>query len=110
MDIVIGTLPTAQKAGQNSILPLPESFKWLGQLDAIALGTFFTELLEAVYQSQRTGDETVISKVIGSWEETVYLMHDPVLMESVQAYQTNPVANIPAEVALEKLGISTTGL
>lgn len=87
-------------------VPVPVRFDWLRHLDAKGITTFFVELLETIWKCQEAGEWEKVGQLLSAWEETAYLMQDPVLLARVrEAKHTEPKENIPLEVARAKLGI-----
>ena len=71
-------------AGQFSIFALPKSFVWLKHLSSEELAEFFTELMDAMYQSQRDGDWSSVTNVIENWKATANVEADLTVVAGIE--------------------------
>ena len=99
--VLVSTLPT-NMVGQVSVLPVPVRFDWLRHLDANGVSTFFVELLETIWECQEAGQWDKLEPLLSAWEETAYLMQDPVLMARVWEDDESAI-NIPIEEQKRRL-------
>ncbi len=72
-----------QARGQISLFALPENFIWLKHFTAEEIAEFFTELLEALNQSEQNKDWAFVSDVIEAWKATANIKADPVVSDAV---------------------------
>lgn len=82
--IMIGKIISPQLNGQLSLFDLPHDFNWLRELSALEITQFFTELLEAITQSQTEGEWSLVIDVIEAWHETANIKADPVVGQSIE--------------------------
>lgn len=82
--VVVGKMLMTGTAGQFSIFPLPEGFAWLKHFSSEELAEFFTELLDAMYQSQRDGDWSSLADVIENWKATANIEADPTVIAGIE--------------------------
>lgn len=84
--VIVGTQSVSlpQAHGQISLFTLPQSFVWLKHFSAEEIAEFFTELFEALNQSQQNGDWSLVVEVIESWQETANIKADPIVTDGVQ--------------------------
>ena len=101
--VLVSTLQS-NLAGDVSVLPVPIRFEWLRHLDAKGVTTFFVELLETIWDCQEAGEWEKLAQLLSAWEETAYLMQDPVLVARIKQ-QGDHKENITLEVARAQLGI-----
>ncbi len=83
-----------QARGQISLFALPENFIWLKHFTAEEIAEFFTELLEALNQSEQNKDWAFVSDVIEAWKATANIKADPVVSDAVDQ-GLNELANEP---------------
>ena len=65
------------------MVALPQNFVWLQHFSAEELAEFFTELLEALNQSEQSKDWSLVSEVIEGWKATANIKADPVVSAAV---------------------------
>jgi hypothetical protein len=82
--VIVGKMSLPQAHGQISLFTLPESFVWLQHFSAEEIAEFFTELFDALNQSEQNGDWSLVTEVIESWKETANVKADPVVMNGVR--------------------------
>jgi hypothetical protein len=82
--VVVGKMLMTGTAGQFSIFALPKSFVWLKHFGSEELAEFFTELLDAMYQSQRDGDWSPVTNVIENWKATANIEADPSVVAGIE--------------------------
>ena len=81
--VIIGKMSLPQAQGQISLFPLPQNFVWLKHFTAEEIAEFFTELLEALNQSEQTQDWSLVSDVIEGWKATANIKADPTVSAAV---------------------------
>jgi hypothetical protein len=81
--VIIGKMSLAQAQGQISLFALPQNFVWLEQFTAEEIAEFFTELLEALGQSEQDADWSFVSDVIEAWRATANIKADPVVAAAI---------------------------
>ncbi len=82
--VVVGKMSLTGAAGQFSIFALPKSFVWLKHFNSEELAEFFSELLDAMYQSQRDGDWSSVTDVIENWKATANVETDPAVVAGIE--------------------------
>jgi hypothetical protein len=82
--VVVGKMTMTGTAGQFSIFTLPESFVWLKHFNSEELGEFFTELMDAMYQSQHDGDWSSVAEVIENWKATANIEADSAVVAGIE--------------------------
>lgn len=101
--VLVSTLQ-ANAGGEVSVFPIPMRFDWLRHLDAKGMTAFFEELLETVWECQQAGEWQKVGELLSAWEETAYLMQDPVLLARIGEKEKTG-ENISDDVARAQLGI-----
>jgi hypothetical protein len=81
--VIVGKISLLQAQGQISLFALPQSFGWLKHFTAEEIAEFFTELLEALSQSEQNKDLAFVSDVIEAWKATSSIKADPVISAAV---------------------------
>jgi hypothetical protein len=81
--VIIGKMSLPQVQGQISLFALPQNFVWLKHFTAEEIAEFFTELLEALNQSEQNKDWSFASDVIEAWKATANIKADPVVSTAV---------------------------
>lgn len=82
--VIVGKMSLPEASGQISMFDLPESFAWLKHFSGEEMADFFAELLDALNQSQQTGDWVCVTEVLQSWKETASIKADSVVTASVK--------------------------
>ena len=82
--VIVGKMSLPQAHGQISLFTLPQSFIWLKHFSAEEIAEFFTELFDALNQSQQNGDWSFVAEVIESWKETANIKADPIVTDGVR--------------------------
>ena len=82
--VIVGKMSLPKAGGQVSLLDPPQSFAWLGSFSAEEIAEFLSELLEALHQSQKSGDWSIVAEMLAAWKETAEIKADPVMSTEVE--------------------------
>ncbi|MDM8549777.1 DUF6247 family protein [Desulfobacterales bacterium HSG2] len=82
--VIIGKMSFPQGSGQISLFDLPRNFVWLRHFSAEEIAEFLADLLNALTQSQATGDWASVNNVLEAWKATANIKADAVVEASVK--------------------------
>ncbi len=85
--VIVGKKSIPQANGQISLFALPQSFDWLKHFSAEEIAEFFTELLDALNQSQQNGDWSCVTDMIEMWKETANIKADSAVSDGIEQGQ-----------------------
>ena len=63
---------------------LPESLRWVDNLDALHLRLFAVELADALKDSLLTGDDSALAALIEDWEATAEVIASPEVVAEIR--------------------------